>query len=56
MNRETMAVLQMPDLRAKLAAQGIEISGSSPEAMQAELAEEIVKWAKVIKDANIKPE
>jgi tripartite-type tricarboxylate transporter receptor subunit TctC len=56
MNRETMAALQLPDLRAKLAAQGIEISGSTPEAMQAELAEEIVKWAKVIKDANIKPE
>jgi tripartite-type tricarboxylate transporter receptor subunit TctC len=56
MNRETNAVLQMPDLRAKLAAQGIEISGSTPEALQAELAEEIGKWAKVIKDANIEPQ
>jgi tripartite-type tricarboxylate transporter receptor subunit TctC len=56
MNRETMAVLQSPELRGKLAAQGIEISASTPEAMQAELAEEIAKWAKVIKDANIKPE
>jgi tripartite-type tricarboxylate transporter receptor subunit TctC len=56
LNRETNTVLQMPDLRTKLAAQGIEISGSTPEAMQAELAEEIAKWAKVIKDANIEPQ
>jgi tripartite-type tricarboxylate transporter receptor subunit TctC len=56
LNREVNAVLQIPDLRAKLAAQGIEISGSTPEALQAELAEEIAKWAKVISEANIKPE
>jgi tripartite-type tricarboxylate transporter receptor subunit TctC len=53
MNRETNAVLQIAELRGKLAEQGIEISASAPEAMQAELAEEIAKWAKVIKDANI---
>jgi tripartite-type tricarboxylate transporter receptor subunit TctC len=56
LNREINAVLEEPDLRAKLAAQGIEISGSTPEAMQAELADEIAKWAQVIKAANVKPE
>ena len=56
LNREINAVLQDPDLRSKLSAQGIEISGSTPEAMQAELAEEIAKWAQVIKAANVKPE
>lgn len=56
LNRETNAVLQLADLRAKLAAQGIEVSGSTPEALQAELAEEIAKWAKVIREANLKPE
>jgi tripartite-type tricarboxylate transporter receptor subunit TctC len=56
LNRETNAVLQLADFRAKLAAQGIEISGSTPEAMQAELADEIAKWAQVIKAANVKPE
>jgi tripartite-type tricarboxylate transporter receptor subunit TctC len=56
LNREINAVLAMDDFRAKLAAGGIEISGSTPEAMQAELAEEIVKWAKVIREANIKAE
>jgi tripartite-type tricarboxylate transporter receptor subunit TctC len=56
LNRETNAVLQLPDLRAKLAGLGIEISGSTPEALGAEVAGEFAKWTKVIKDANIKQE
>jgi tripartite-type tricarboxylate transporter receptor subunit TctC len=56
LNREVNAVLQMADLRAKLDAQGIEISGSTPEALQAELLEEFAKWGKVIRDGNIKTE
>jgi tripartite-type tricarboxylate transporter receptor subunit TctC len=54
LNRETNAVLQLADLRAKLAGQGIEVSGSTPEALKEELLEEIAKWAKVIRDGNIK--
>ena len=56
LNRETNAVLQDPDVRAKLGAQGIEISGSTPEAMHAEVVEEVAKWAKVMKAANVKQE
>jgi tripartite-type tricarboxylate transporter receptor subunit TctC len=56
LNRETNAVIQLEDVRAKLAGMGIEISGSTPEALQAELADEIAKWAKVVKDANLKLE
>ncbi|MGQ0653641.1 MAG: Bug family tripartite tricarboxylate transporter substrate binding protein [Betaproteobacteria bacterium] len=56
LNREANAVLQMPEVRAKLGASGIEVSGSTPEALGAELLEEYVKWAKVIRDGNIKPE
>ena len=56
LNRETNAVLQQPDVRSKLAAQGIEVSGSTPEALHAELLEELSKWSKVISTAHIKPE
>lgn len=56
LNRETNVVLQLPDLRAKLAAIGIEIAGGTPEALRAEVASEIAKWTKVIKDADIKQE
>ena len=55
-NRETNAVLQTDDLRAKLAAAGIELVGGTPESLQAELADEVAKWGKVIRAANIKPE
>jgi tripartite-type tricarboxylate transporter receptor subunit TctC len=56
LNRETNAVIQLEDVRAKPAGMGIEISGSTPEALQAELTAEIAKWAKVVKDANLKLE
>jgi tripartite-type tricarboxylate transporter receptor subunit TctC len=54
--RDTAAVLENPDLRAKLAAQIIEIRGGTPEALQAELADEIVKWGRIIQAAKIKVE
>jgi tripartite-type tricarboxylate transporter receptor subunit TctC len=54
LNREINAVLQADDLRAKLGAQGIEITGGTPEGLQAELADEVAKWAKVVRDANLK--
>jgi tripartite-type tricarboxylate transporter receptor subunit TctC len=56
LNRETNAVLKLADLRAKLAAQGIEVTGGTPESLQAELAEEVAKWGRVIAEAKIKPE
>jgi tripartite-type tricarboxylate transporter receptor subunit TctC len=54
--RETAAVLEMAEVRAKLATQGIEVRGGTPEALQAELADEMAKWGRVIKQANITPE
>jgi len=56
LNRETNAVLLLADLRAKLAGLGIEVAGSTPEALGAEVASEIARWTKVIKDANITQE
>ena len=56
LNREVNAVLLLDDLRAKLAVQGIELFGGTPEALGAELADELVRWGAVIKQANITPE
>jgi tripartite-type tricarboxylate transporter receptor subunit TctC len=56
LSKETNAVLLLPDLRARLAEIGVDVNGSTPEALQAEVNAEIAKWAKVIKDANIKQE
>jgi len=54
--RETAAVLEAADLRAKFATQGIEVRGGTPEALQAELADEMAKWGRVIQAANIRAE
>jgi tripartite-type tricarboxylate transporter receptor subunit TctC len=56
LNREMQAVLQMPDLQAKLATQGIETGGSTPEALRAEVNSEVAKWERVIRAANLKLE
>jgi len=56
LHRETAQILEAADFRAKLATQGIEVRGATPEALQAELAEEMVKWGRVIKAANIRAE
>ncbi len=56
LNRETNAVLQLADLRERLAAQGIEPLGGSAEAVEAIIRNEVAKWARVIKDGNITPE
>ena len=56
LNRHTNAVLELPDLREKLAAQGIELVGGTSESLAAELADEVEKWGRVIREANIKPE
>ena len=56
LNREANAVVSQADFRDKLLALGIVVSGSTHEQAQARIAQEMSRWAKVIKDGNIKPE
>lgn len=56
LNRETVVVLGDPDLKARLAALGIEVSGGTPDALRAEVHAEFNKWSKVLKEGNIKQE
>jgi tripartite-type tricarboxylate transporter receptor subunit TctC len=44
----------MPDVKARLLDAGIIATSSSPEAFAAYTQEETKRWAKVVKDANIK--
>ena len=53
---ETARVLALPDVHARLADAGVEAVGNSPEEFGAMVKSEIPKWAKVIKDAGIKPD
>lgn len=53
LNREINAILQLPDVKEKLSAQGALVELTTPAAMKERLREEIAKWAKVIADNNI---
>lgn len=53
LNKDIQKALTQPDLREKFAALGIEPRGGTPEEAKQRLADEVVKWGKVIKDAKI---
>ncbi|HET7672295.1 MAG TPA: tripartite tricarboxylate transporter substrate binding protein [Burkholderiales bacterium] len=55
-NGEIARVLALPDVRAKLAPQGIELVTNSPEEFARFIRAEHEKWGKVIKEANIRAE
>ena len=54
LNRITVAALADPEVKAKLAEQGLTAVGNSPEQFRDYIAAETAKWAKVIKDAGIR--
>ena len=56
LSQETAKAIRSPDLKARFEALGIEAVGNTPEQAGKFLDEEIVKWAKVIKTADVKPE
>ena len=53
---EIAKALGDPQVKARLAPQGIEVITSTPEEFEARMKADMVKWAKVVKDARIKPE
>jgi tripartite-type tricarboxylate transporter receptor subunit TctC len=52
---EALKVLADPEMQKKFANLGLDVIGSTPEETRAAIANDIPKWAQVIKDANIKP-
>ena len=56
LNAEINTALAAADVHAKLFASGIDIQGGAPEQFADYIKAEVVKWAKVTKDAGIAPE
>jgi len=54
LQREFSAIVNMPDIKAKLLAAGIEADGNSSADFAAYVKNEVAKWKKVIEDAKIK--
>jgi tripartite-type tricarboxylate transporter receptor subunit TctC len=51
-----VAIVQQPEVRKQLSAEGGEPVGNSPEEFTRWLKTEIAKWTRVVKEANIKPD
>ena len=56
MNEDINKVLAMPDVMARFEQYGAEDGGGSADKFAAFIRSESVKWAKVVKDANVKPD
>ncbi len=56
LNAELHKALASPDLKARLVTAGIEPLMSTPQEFGSFIQTETVRYAKVIKDAGIKPE
>jgi tripartite-type tricarboxylate transporter receptor subunit TctC len=53
LNAELRAIVQMDDVKAKLATQGMEAAGGTPAEFRAVIETEAAQWARVIKAARI---
>ena len=48
--------LKSPEMQSKVAANGIDLVGSSPEVFKAFVNNEVELWAQVIRARNLKPD
>lgn len=55
-NRETDRILQLPEIKERMTAIGLEPVGGPPERMRDLLARDIARWQKVVKSADIRIE
>lgn len=54
--RETVAVVNMPEVREQLQRSGLDPAPSSPEAFRAYIKSELAKWTRLINEAGIRAE
>ena len=52
-NNQIVTILKTPDVRDRVLVAGFEVIASSPEEFSAFIKAEVLKWAKVVKDAGI---
>jgi tripartite-type tricarboxylate transporter receptor subunit TctC len=53
---EINAIARMPEVTKRLNELGFEVVGSSPKAFGAHVREELANWARIVKEAGIRPE
>lgn len=56
LSAQVKTIVANPAMRERQLGLGVDLVGSTPEVLEAQLSEEIVKWAKVIKDSGAQAE
>jgi tripartite-type tricarboxylate transporter receptor subunit TctC len=56
LHRELVRVIAIPEVNASLVKEGLDLTSGSPEDFAARIRSESAMWAKLIKEADIKPE
>ncbi|MBI5912592.1 MAG: tripartite tricarboxylate transporter substrate binding protein [Betaproteobacteria bacterium] len=56
LNAEINKILQMPDVRERLAASALEPGGGDPEQLAAVIKTDLARWPAIVKKANVKVE
>jgi tripartite-type tricarboxylate transporter receptor subunit TctC len=56
LNKEVTRIMNLPEVKEKLAAQGVAFDGGSVEDLDKFIKDEAIKWSTLIKDAGIKNE
>ncbi len=54
LNQEMVKTFKRPDVQTRLTQMGAEFVGSSPQALDAQLANDVKTWAKWVKDAGVR--
>ena len=50
------SLLELPDVKERLASQGVEVGGSTPEELNAVVQSERKLWTRVVREAGIRVE
>lgn len=56
LNADSVAALNLPDVKEKMAAQGLFVTANAPDPFGEFVRKEIARWAKIVKDAGVKPQ
>ncbi len=53
-NKEIARAINLPDMKERMAGEGLDAAGGPPEQLRDVLRRDVPKWAKVVKEANVK--
>jgi tripartite-type tricarboxylate transporter receptor subunit TctC len=56
LHRDILAALRRPEVRERITAAGLDPLETGPEAFQAQISAEAAKWARVVREAGIRPD